>query len=69
MPPVDPWPERLWQVLIVEDDQRVTSIYRRTVAGFESLEIAGTVTRGEDALAFLGLYPATSCCSTSSSPA
>ena len=48
-----PWPERLWQVLVVDEDQQVASVYRRTVAEFGLLEIAGTVRRGEDALAFL----------------
>ena len=43
-----------WQVLIVEDDPQIASIYRRTVAGIDCLEVAGTVTRGEDALRPLG---------------
>lgn len=42
-----------WQVLIVEDDPQIASIYRRTIAGIDCLEVAGTVTRGEDALQFL----------------
>ncbi|HEX4034326.1 MAG TPA: response regulator [Solirubrobacteraceae bacterium] len=43
----------LWQVLIVEDDPTIATIYKRTIAGMSSLEVAGTVTRGEDALQFL----------------
>lgn len=42
-----------WQVLIVEDDERIASIYRRTVTEFDFFEVAGVVTRGEDALSFL----------------
>jgi response regulator of citrate/malate metabolism len=47
-------PDRRWQVLIVEDDPVIASIYQRTIAGVARLEVAGTVRRGEDALAFLG---------------
>lgn len=43
----------LWQVLIVEDDPTIATIYKRTIAGMSCLEVAGTVTRGEDALQFL----------------
>jgi two-component system, CitB family, response regulator DctR len=42
-----------WQVLIVEDDAVVASVYARTVSADESLEVAGIVARGEDALAFV----------------
>lgn len=42
-----------WQVLIVEDDPVVASVYGRTVAAVDRLEVAGTVARGEDAFAFL----------------
>src|SRR4051794_39204791 len=33
-----------WQVLIVEDDPRIASVYRKTVAGMRRLEVAGVVT-------------------------
>lgn len=42
-----------WQVLIVEDDEQIASVYRRTVSEYDSFEVAGIVTRGEDALRFL----------------
>jgi two-component system response regulator DctR len=42
-----------WRVLIVEDDPLIASIYTRTVAGIDGLDVAGTVVRGEDALEFL----------------
>jgi two-component system, CitB family, response regulator DctR len=42
-----------WQVLIVEDDPVITSIYKKTIATTENLCVAGAVTRGEDALAFV----------------
>jgi two-component system response regulator DctR len=42
-----------WQVLIVEDDPVITAIYKKTIATTEGLTVAGTVTRGEDALAFV----------------
>ena len=45
------------QVLIVEDDPVIAYVYRRTIAGMSRLEVAGTVTRGEDALAFLHRRP------------
>jgi two-component system response regulator DctR len=44
---------RLWQVLIVEDDPVISSIYRRTVEAMGPVTVAGVVTRGEDAVAFL----------------
>jgi response regulator of citrate/malate metabolism len=42
-----------WQVLIVEDDPVITAIYKKAVATTEGLTVAGTVTRGEEALAFV----------------
>lgn len=42
-----------WQVLIVEDDPVIASVYKRTVSGVGRLEVAGVVSRGEDALAIL----------------
>jgi len=42
-----------WQVLIVEDDPVIASIYRRTVKSIDRLEVAGVCSRGEDALALL----------------
>ena len=42
-----------WQVLIVEDDPVITAIYKKTIATTEGLTVAGSVTRGEDALAFV----------------
>jgi two-component system, CitB family, response regulator DctR len=42
-----------WQVLVVEDDPVIASVYRRTVKSVDGLEVAGTVCRGEDALALL----------------
>ena len=48
---------RPWQVLVVEDDPVVASVYRRTVAGVGGLEVAGVVARGEDAVAFLRRRP------------
>ena len=50
-------PQRLWQVLIVEDDPVVASIYRRAVAGVPRLQVAGVVSRGEDAIALLRRQP------------
>jgi two-component system CitB family response regulator len=41
------------QVLIVEDDQVIASVYERTVADMRRLEVAGSVASGEEALAFL----------------
>jgi len=49
--------QRALQVLIVEDDPIIASVYKRTVAGITRLEVAGTVSRGEDALAFLKRHP------------
>lgn len=43
-----------WQVLVVEDDPTIASVYQRTITAVEHLEVAGVVARGEDALAFLG---------------
>lgn len=48
---------RALQVLIVEDDPIIACVYKRMIAGMSRLEVAGTVTRGEDALAFLQRYP------------
>src|SRR5579862_9461087 len=45
-----------YQVLIVEDDPTIASVYRRTISGIGCLEVAGTVTCGEDALQFLRLH-------------
>jgi response regulator of citrate/malate metabolism len=42
-----------WQVLIVEDDPVIASVYRKTVSAMARLEVAGVVVRGEDALAFM----------------
>jgi two-component system response regulator DctR len=42
-----------WQVLIVEDDPEVAAVYRRTVTSIGNLEVAGTVTRSEDAMMFM----------------
>jgi two-component system response regulator DctR len=39
--------------LIVEDDATIASVYQRTIAAIEHLEVAGVVARGEDALAFI----------------
>lgn len=49
--------QRAFQVLIVEDDPVIASVYKRTIAGMNRLEVAGIVTRGEDALAFLQRRP------------
>lgn len=46
-------PADRWQVLIVEDDPVVASVYQRAVASVARLEVAGIVARGEDALALL----------------
>jgi response regulator of citrate/malate metabolism len=48
---------RRWQVLIVEDDPVIASIYRKTIGGISRLEVAGIVRRGEDALAFVARRP------------
>jgi response regulator of citrate/malate metabolism len=45
------------QVLIVEDDPVIASVYRRMIGGMRRFEVAGVVTRGEDALAFLERRP------------
>jgi two-component system, CitB family, response regulator DctR len=44
---------RRWQVLIVEDDPVVASVYKGAVGGMTRFEVAGVVSRGEDAIAFL----------------
>jgi two-component system response regulator DctR len=49
--------KRALQVLIVEDDPIIASVYKRTVSDISRLEVAGTVARGEDALAFLKRHP------------
>jgi len=46
-----------WQVLIVEDDPVIASVYRRTVNSIDRLEVAGVCSRGEDALALLRRQP------------
>jgi response regulator of citrate/malate metabolism len=46
-------PRAPWQVLIVEDDPVIASVYRRTVMSMPMLEVAGVFSRGEDALALL----------------
>jgi two-component system response regulator DctR len=48
---------RRWRVLIVEDDPVVASVYERTVASMNRLEVVGTVTSGEDARAILQRRP------------
>jgi response regulator of citrate/malate metabolism len=45
--------KRPWRVLIVEDDPVIALVYKRTVDGMGPFTVVGTVTRGEDALAFL----------------
>jgi response regulator of citrate/malate metabolism len=50
---LDRQPGRPWQVLIVEDDPVIAAIYRKTIATTDHLCVAGAVTRGEDALAFV----------------
>lgn len=42
-----------WQVLIVEDDPVIASVYKRTVNAMGRLEVVGIVPSGEDALAVL----------------
>jgi response regulator of citrate/malate metabolism len=46
-----------WQVLIVEDDPVVASVYRRALTASEDFEVRGVVGSGEDAVAFLGRWP------------
>jgi response regulator of citrate/malate metabolism len=49
--------DRPWQILIVEDDPIVASVYKRSLEGSEDFEVRGVVCSGEDALAFLGRWP------------
>lgn len=46
-----------WQLLIVEDDAAVASMYRRALRATPEFEVRGVVTNGEDALAFLQRWP------------
>jgi len=46
-----------WQVLIVEDDPRIATDYRKTVSAVSRLEVAGVVTSGEQALDFMRRHP------------
>ena len=50
-------PAPCWQVLIVEDDPVVASVYRRALSASEDFEVRGVVASGEDAVAFLGRWP------------
>ncbi|MDP2710459.1 MAG: response regulator [Solirubrobacteraceae bacterium] len=47
-------PHAPWRLIIVEDDEVIASVYRRTVEKLDAFTVAGTFTRGEDVLAFLG---------------
>jgi two-component system response regulator DctR len=51
------YPTDRWQVLIVEDDPIVASVYRRALSASEEFEVRGVVSSGEDAVAFLGRWP------------
>jgi response regulator of citrate/malate metabolism len=44
---------RRWNVLVVEDDEVIASVYTRIVAATAPLQVAGVVHRGEDALEWL----------------
>lgn len=44
---------RVRQVLIVEDDPVIASVYRGAIEKLKAFRVVGTVSRGEDALAFL----------------
>src|SRR4051812_38147805 len=48
---------RSWRVLIVEDDPVVASVYERTVSAMSRMEVIGTVSSGEHALAMLERRP------------
>ncbi len=43
----------LWRVLIAEHDPEIASVYGRTILTTPRMAVAGTVSRGEDALAFV----------------
>lgn len=46
-----------WQLLIVEDDPVVASVYKRALRSSPEFDVRGVVASGEDALAFLGRWP------------
>jgi response regulator of citrate/malate metabolism len=49
---------RRWNVLVVEDDATIASVYCRIVVSTPPFQVAGIVARGEDALEWLKVRPA-----------